>query len=106
MPRRFEDDDLGVVIKPKSEQKLARPPMWKVVLHNDDYTTQEFVVAILRGIFHRSEEEAVTIMLHVHRNGIGIAGIYPYDVAETKVERVRALAREREFPLLCTMEPE
>lgn len=106
MPGRFEDDDLGVVIKPKSEQKLARPPMWKVVLHNDDYTTQEFVVAILRGIFHRSEEEAVTIMLHVHRNGIGIAGIYPYDVAETKVERVRALAREREFPLLCTMEPE
>lgn len=80
--------------------------MWKVILHNDDYTTREFVVHVLRGVFHRSEAEAVSIMLHVHQSGLGIAGIYPHDVAETKVERVRSLAKENEFPLLCTMEPE
>lgn len=99
-------DDAGVAIRPKSDRKLARPPMWKVILHNDDYTTREFVVLVLKGVFHRSEEEAVAIMLHVHNTGLGLAGVYPFDIAETKVERVRTLAREHEFPLLCTMEPE
>jgi len=106
MAGRFEDEEGGVAIRPKSDRKLARPSMWKVILHNDDYTTREFVVAILKSVFHRSEEEAVATMLHVHERGLGVAGIYTHDIAETKVERVRSLAKENEFPLLCTMEPE
>jgi len=106
MPGNFERDELGVAIRPKAEKKLAKPRLWKVLLHNDDYTTRDFVVEILQRIFHKSEAEAVTIMLHVHRKGVGVAGVYPYDVAETKVETVRNLARKNEFPLLCTMEPE
>lgn len=107
MPGRFEDDEQGLVqIRPEADRKLAKPRLWKVLLHNDDYTTRDFVVEILQQVFRKSEAEAVTIMLHVHQKGVGVAGVYPYDVAETKVETVRALARKREFPLLCTMEPE
>lgn len=108
MPGHFEDGDPGVGVKtrPEAEKKLAEPRMWRVLLHNDDYTTQDFVVWILQSIFRKSEAEAVTIMLHVHQKGVGVAGVYPHDVAETKVETVRALARQHEFPLLCTMEPE
>lgn len=108
MPRPFEDDDVGVVTRTRKEtkQKLARPPMWKVLLHNDDYTTREFVVWVLRTIFHKTESEAVAIMLHVHNHGVGVAGVYTKDIAETRVEKVKAAAREHEFPLLCTMEPE
>lgn len=106
MTGHFEREELGVATRPKSETKLAKPRLWKVLLHNDDYTTRDFVVEILQRIFHKSETEAVTIMLHVHQKGVGVAGVYPYDVAETKVEAVRRLARQREFPLLCTMEPE
>lgn len=106
MAGQFEDVDQGVAVRPKSDRKLAKPRLWKVLLHNDDYTTRDFVVEILQNIFRKSEAEAVTIMLHVHRKGVGVAGVYPYDVAETKVEAVRSLARKREFPLLCTMEPE
>lgn len=106
MAGQFEDFDQGVAVQPKSDRKLARPRLWKVLLHNDDYTTRDFVVEILQSVFRKSESEAVTIMLHVHRKGVGVAGVYPYDVAETKVATVRALARKREFPLLCTMEPE
>ncbi|WP_373047867.1 ATP-dependent Clp protease adapter ClpS [Vulgatibacter sp.] len=107
MPRQFEDDT-GVITRtlPKTKKKLAKPPMWKVLLHNDDYTTREFVVFILQGVFHRTESEAVAIMLHVHNNGVGVAGVYTRDVAETKVEKVKALAKEHQYPLLCTMEPE
>lgn len=106
MPRQFPDEDVGVITRPKAEKKLAKPPMWKVLLHNDDYTTREFVVWILQGVFLRSESEAVAIMLHVHNNGVGVAGVYTHDVAETKVEKVKALAKEHQYPLLCTMEPE
>lgn len=108
MPRKFEDDDVGVVTRTRTEskKKLAKPPMWKVLLHNDDYTTREFVVFILEGIFHKSGSDAVAIMLHVHNNGVGVAGVYTRDVAETKVEQVKALAKEHQYPLLCTMEPE
>lgn len=106
MPRQFPDEDVGVITRPKAEKKLAKPPMWKVLLHNDDYTTREFVVWILQGVFLRSESEAVAIMLHVHNNGVGVAGVYTHDVAETKVENVKALAKEHQYPLLCTMEPE
>ena len=89
-----------------TERKLKQPSLYKVLLHNDDYTTREFVVEILRGVFHKPEPEAVQIMLHVHQNGIGIAGVFTYEVAETKVRQVEALATEREFPLMLSIEPE
>jgi ATP-dependent Clp protease adaptor protein ClpS len=100
--RPFEDFDHGVVTE--SEKKLKPPAMFRVLLHNDDYTTMEFVVQVLQSVFHRSHTEATQIMLHVHRNGIGVAGVYTYEVAETKVAVVEALARQHEYPLKCTME--
>ncbi len=86
-------------------RRVRRPRLYKVLLHNDDYTTMEFVVKILAEVFHRSEAEAVEIMLHVHRKGVGVAGVYPREVAETRVAKVTRLARDAEYPLLCTMEP-
>jgi ATP-dependent Clp protease adaptor protein ClpS len=100
--RPFEDSDHGVVTE--SEKKLKPPVMYRVLLHNDDYTTMEFVVQVLQSVFHRSHTEATQIMLHVHRNGIGVAGVYTYEVAETKIAIVDALARQHEYPLKCTME--
>lgn len=85
---------------------LKRPPMFRVILHNDDYTTMEFVVEILVRFFHRTQTEATRIMLHVHTKGRGVAGVYTRDVAETKVEQVSEHARESGMPLLLTMEPE
>ena len=80
--------------------------MWRVLLHNDDYTTQEFVVYILETVFNKIQAEAFAIMMRVHQSGLGIAGIYTRDVAETKVKAARQLAEQNEFPLLVTMEPE
>jgi ATP-dependent Clp protease adaptor protein ClpS len=100
------DGDAGVVVERKTREKLAKPPLYKVLLHNDHYTTREFVVDVLRSVFHKSENEAIQIMLHVHNNGIGIAGVYPFEVAETKIRAVEALAREQDFPLMLSMEPE
>lgn len=90
----------------ESKQKLQKPPLYKVLLHNDNFTTMEFVVFILVTVFQKSESESVRIMLKVHNEGIGIAGVYPYDIAEMKVAKATQLAREREFPLLCTLEEE
>ena len=90
----------------KTERKLQKPPLYKVLLHNDDYTTREFVVEVLKAVFHRQEQEAIRIMLHVHHNGVGIAGVYTYEVAEMKVRTVENLARQREFPLMLSIEPE
>jgi ATP-dependent Clp protease adaptor protein ClpS len=90
----------------KTERKLKKPPLFKVLLHNDDYTTREFVVEVLKSVFHRPEPEAVQIMLHVHHNGVGVAGVYTYEVAEMKVGMVETLARQREFPLMLSIEPE
>ena len=106
MPKPFGEEGTDTLVRPGTKKKLARPPLYKVLLHNDDYTTRDFVVFILTSVFHKQEPEAVRIMLHVHQQGLGVAGLYPYDVAETKVQRVSALAREAQFPLLCTMEPE
>ena len=90
----------------RSDQKLDRPRLWRVLLHNDDYTTQEFVVWILETIFQKPRGEAFAIVLSVHRSGLGLAGVYTRDVAETKLKAVQARAEEHEFPLLVTMEPE
>ena len=98
-------DDIDVlkpdtILKPKIEQ----PRLYKVVLLNDDYTPREFVVQVLQYVFHKEHTEAVQIMLHVHKKGIGVAGVYTYEIAETKVTLVEGLARQHEYPLKCTME--
>ena len=80
--------------------------MYKVLIHNDDYTTMDFVVEILMVIFKKPQEDAIQVMLNVHREGVGICGVYPYEMAETKVESVHLLAGENDFPLKCTMEKE
>ncbi len=88
----------------ESREKVEEPPLYKVLLHNDDYTTMEFVVWVLESVFNMPEEQAIQVMLNVHLRGIGVAGIYTYEVAETKVEKTTSLAREQEYPLLVTME--
>src|SRR5262252_9227230 len=97
-----DDLDRGVITE--SEKKVKQPPLYRVLLHNDDYTTMEFVVHVLQSIFNHEEAEATQIMLHVHRKGIGVAGVYTKEVAETKVEQTHALAREHEYPLRCSIE--
>ena len=88
----------------ESEEKTEEPPLFRVLLHNDDYTTMDFVVHVLQTIFNMAEDQAIQVMLNVHVKGIGIAGVYTYEVAEMKVAKTTAVAREQEFPLLCTME--
>jgi ATP-dependent Clp protease adaptor protein ClpS len=99
----FEREEAVVT---ESKPRLKKPPLYKVLLHNDDYTSMEFVVFILRTIFQRSELDAVRIMLHVHNQGVGVAGVYTYEIAEAKIAKVTTLAREHEFPLLCSVEPD
>lgn len=94
----------GVVEETEGKTRLERPPLYKVLLHNDDFTTMEFVVFILQNVFNHGESEAIQIMLNVHQQGVCLAGIYTYEVAEMKVEKVMSLAQANEFPLLCTME--
>lgn len=98
--------ELEEEIDSQTMDETDEPPMYKVLLHNDDYTTMDFVVEILILVFNKPPEEAVQIMLNVHRNGIGVCGVYTYEISETKVETVQALAREHGFPLKCTMEKE
>ena len=98
------DDEGEVRTRKKSDVK--KPSMYRVLLHNDDYTSMEFVVAIVQTVFHHSESSATRIMLHIHNHGVGVAGVFTAEIAETKVRNVMELAREAEFPLLCTMEPE
>ncbi|HEV7240220.1 MAG TPA: ATP-dependent Clp protease adaptor ClpS [Thermoanaerobaculia bacterium] len=88
----------------ETRDKVEEPPLFKVLLHNDDFTTMEFVVWVLESVFNMPEEQAMQVMLNVHLRGIGVAGIYTYEIAETKVDKTTALAREQEFPLLVTME--
>jgi len=100
MAEHFNDTEEAVLTR----VKVKEPPMYRVLLHNDDYTTMEFVVHVLMHVFHKPMAEATRIMLNVHQNGIGICGVYAFEVAETKVETVHTLARENSFPLRSSME--
>jgi ATP-dependent Clp protease adaptor protein ClpS len=84
----------------------ARPNRFKVFMHNDDYTTMDFVVDVLQLIFHKESAEATTLMLQIHQRGRALCGLYPFEIAETKVDKVHKRARESGFPLRCTLEPE
>jgi ATP-dependent Clp protease adaptor protein ClpS len=114
MPTKRDDkdsgDDLGTLTrKPElardtaTQKKVERPPLYEVLLHNDDYTTQEFVVYVLMKYFQHDGTTAKKIMLHVHTRGIGVAGIYPFEIAETKVQQVLSFARENEMPLQASL---
>jgi len=96
------DPGTGVVIQEKPRTK--KPSMYKVLMLNDDYTPMEFVVHVLERFFNKSREEATTIMLHVHRRGVGICGVFTYEIAETKVAQVMDFARRHQHPLQCILE--
>ena len=89
-----------------TRERVKKPQKYKVILVNDDYTAMEFVVYVLTKIFHHSSAQATRIMLHIHNSGIGVAGVYTREVAETRVAQVHKIARESGHPLQCTMEPE
>jgi len=100
------DPNLEESVDSKTDIEVEEPPMYKVMLLNDDYTTMDFVVEVLVYVFQKPPDEATLIMLNVHRKGVGICGVYPYEIAETKVHTVENLARENGFPLKCIMERE
>ena len=100
------DDELDGGVAAKKKRRTKKPRRYKVLLHNDDYTTTEFVVEILMDFFHKSHAEATYIMLQVHHQGIGVAGVYSKEMAETKVAEVTAVARKEGMPLLLTTEAE
>ncbi len=99
MDPRFDGEILEEV-----EKEVKEPDMYNVILHNDDYTTREFVVEVLQVVFHKPAIEATRIMLDVHKKGRGVVGVYTWDIAQTKVALVHRLAKEQEFPLTCTIE--
>ncbi len=96
MPKIKEEVDYELV--------LDEPPMYKVLLHNDDYSTMDFVVMVLKKVFHKNQEQSEQIMLDVHKKGKGICGVYTFEIAQTKVEQVKTLAKQNQFPLLATYE--
>ncbi|HQZ82076.1 MAG TPA: ATP-dependent Clp protease adaptor ClpS [Pyrinomonadaceae bacterium] len=102
LPERADDAE----VLSDTASKLEKPKLYKVLLHNDDFTTMDFVVFVLSHVFSRSEGESIAIMLQVHNEGVGVAGIYPYEIATMKAEKATNLAQAREFPLLCTIEEE
>ncbi len=89
----------------ESRSQTATPPLFRVLMHNDDFTSMDFVVEVLEAIFHKSPTEANRIMLNIHFKGLGMCGVFPHEIAETKIDRVHALARDEGFPLRCSMEP-
>ena len=100
------DNDLKTGVVTKTRPKTKRPSLYKVLLLNDDYTPMEFVVYVLERFFNKPREEATRIMLHVHQKGVGVCGVYTYEVAETKVTQVMNFSRQHQHPLQCTMEKE
>ncbi len=101
-----EENKGSVLTKVETRTRIKRPRMYRILLHNDDFTPREFVVRVLEVVFGISEAEATKLMIYVHNNGVGVVGIYPYAVAETKVAEVLEAAEKARFPLMCTMEPE
>lgn len=101
-----DDNGSGTGVLTRSEAKTKKPSMYKVLLLNDDYTPMEFVVHILQRFFRMTVEQATEVMLHVHQKGVGICGVFTYEVAETKVNQVMTFARQHEHPLQCTLEKE
>ncbi len=101
-----DEDGTGFDLATETRIKTKKPSLYRVLLLNDDYTPMEFVVFILERFFNRSREQATRIMLHVHQKGVGLCGVYTYEVAETKVAQVLDLARRHEHPLQCVMEKE
>ena len=102
-----EDDkyiDFDETTKVETKKKLQKPSLYKVLLLNDDYTPMEFVVFLLKKFFLNNNDEATKIMLHVHQNGVGVCGVFPYEIAETKVIQVLETAKKNDHPLQCTME--
>lgn len=99
-------DDGGSVVLERRTQRTQPPQMYQVVMLNDDYTPMEFVVHVLERFFQKNRDEATRIMLHVHRRGVGVCGVFTYEVAETKVTQVMDLARQNQHPLQCTIEKE
>jgi len=97
------DNDLGIAVK-EAEPKLKRPPLYRVVLINDDFTPMEFVVEVLETVFSMERNNATRVMLEVHTKGKGICGVFSYEIAETKVAQVTSIAQQQQHPLLCTME--
>ena len=100
------DTDLGTGVITDDKPKTKKPSLYKVLMLNDDYTPMEFVVHVLERFFGKSREEATTIMLHVHRRGVGICGVFTYEIAETKVTQVMDFARRHQHPLQCVLEKE
>lgn len=100
------DENYGVTVLTHKKKKTKRAPMYKVILLNDDYTPMEFVVAVLEQIFRMSRDQAVSLMLDVHNNGVGVAGVYVHEIAETKAAQVMVVARKHEHPLQCVIEKE
>jgi len=98
--------DLQEELTTEIDEEVTEPPLYKVLLHNDDFTTKAFVVEILTAIFNKSLEESTQLMWQVHKNGIGVCGVYTFEVAETKIKQVTTLARENGFPLKLSMEEE
>lgn len=103
---RDDEEDLNTGLITKTRPKTKKPSLYKVLLLNDDYTPMEFVIYILERFFGKGHEEATRIMLHVHQKGVGICGVYTYEVAETKVTQVMDFSRQNQHPLQCTMEKE
>jgi len=106
MSNPTHDSDTGAVghVVTKTEDDTQKPSMYKVLLLNDDYTPMEFVVHVLERFFGKGQEDATRIMLHVHHHGVGICGVFTYEIAETKVTQVMDFARQHQHPLQCTME--
>lgn len=101
---RRPGDDGHVGIATKTRAKPKKPSQFKVLMLNDDYTPMEFVVLVLKRFFHMDLEQATRVMLHVHQKGVGVCGIFPYEIAETKVNQVMDFARQNQHPLQCTLE--
>ncbi len=102
----YDDDDAGTGLITKTRTKTKKPNLYRVLLLNDDYTPMEFVIYVLERFFNKGQEDATRIMMHVHQKGVGVCGVYTFEIAETKVSQVMDFARQHQHPLQCTMEKE